>query len=43
MSSYRIYATKECFFLTLEREGALDALRATLRLRELGWTVKVSR
>ena len=43
MNTYRIYATKEHYFVALEREHALDAFRAASRLRELGWKVTVSR
>jgi hypothetical protein len=41
--TYRIYATKEHYFVSIERDLAVDAFRAASRLRELGWEVRVSR
>ena len=40
---YKLFATKDDGFLQLEREGALAAFRAAVRLREMGWLVTVSR
>jgi hypothetical protein len=43
VTTYRIRATKEGSRLELERANVLDAFRALVRLRELGWKVTVSR
>jgi hypothetical protein len=40
---YKVFATKGDGFLQLERSSVIDALRVVVRLRELGWTTKVSR